>query len=653
MRCGCSQDAVVVDDGHGIDTTETRDGNVVHYQPNVDGSVLTGNGMTWNQQTRRFQVKLAGAGSGLSFDGTGGLYVSDKEGGGGFTPGASVRELAERAPAQNIVGGFLGAGYFIKPQSTRRSYTYGVQRGMDLMHVPVRPLRDGSPVVTPDEFLGPQNGDIQDGGQPTPVLRQDVHRWGAVPDKCGAWPWRVDDEDNINQPVDRPYRGWFGYLEAAEDALLTLPDVFDLVGRSSVLWLELAFPPIAQDEGGNPVWQYPDRSPTDDQVASLIDRTRVLIQRYGLVQSVIVSTATPQVPSSSGTPVDVLTGFYQSSITTGPMFTSAEQLTAYPPESWPQAWSWAGVNTSIPPETVKPYADAGVHCLYWACNRQHQLADLVQPSGSGGVLSGDPEYFAGQIDSHPTAGKYLYRKTSSDWYFNTVNHGTLPASEKLDAVHAGRRAYHEVGGNWMQLGKTARVPGGVYYVLQGWASPIATPDDYLLALQTDIHGPTNAATGLGSEWVLGVDTDAPYAGLPQAKQGYVISYRVADNGNIKRVRIKTWDPQANEGAGAEVELYNRVGDWFGSDYCPLRVRINKDRLEFAGMPPADPVNGKPVWVYDTSQDTVNPRAKELGTLYRGGYMFAGREDPGGDENAEEFNAACRWQGVGIRANSGG
>lgn len=648
MRCGCSQDAVVVDDGHGIDTTETRDGNVVHYQPNVDGSVLTGNGMTWNPQTRRFQVKLAGAGSGLAFDGTGGMYVSDKEGGGGFTPGASVRELVERVPDQNIVGGFLGAGYFIKPQSTRRSYTYGVQRGMDLMHVPVRPLRDGSPVVTPDEFLGPQNGNIYDGGQPTPVLRQDVHRWGVVPDKCGAWPWRSDEAP----PVNRPYRGWFGYLEAAEDALLTLPDVFDLVGRSSVLWLELAFPPIIRDEGGNPVWQYPDRAPTDDQVSSLLDRTRVLIQRYGLVQSVIVSTATPQVPSSSGTPVDVLTGFYQASITTGPMFTTADELTAYPPESWPQAWSWAGVNTSIPPETVKPYTEAGVHCLYWACNRQHQLADLVHPSGAGGVMSGDPEYFAGQIDAHPTAGKYLYRKTSSDWHFNTVNHGTLPESEQLDAVHTGRRAYHEVGGSWMQLGETARKPGGMYYVLQGWCSPVETPADYLLVLQATVYGPTTA-DGFGGEFVFAVDSDAPYGGLGGSKQGYVLSYRHASNGDARRLRLKTWDPQGAGGDGAENELYTRLGDWYTKDdYCCLRVRVNATRLELAGMPPADPVNGKPAWVYDTSQDTVNPRAKELGTLYRGGYLFAGREDPG-NPGSPHFKTACRWQGVGIRRNAGG
>ena len=636
--CNCD-----VQPGHGITVTGRG-------QPNnpfiiaADGQALVSNGLAWDPNTKRFSAKL-GSGGGLTFDAAGGLILSEKGGEGGIMPGASVTEMLKRAANQNVVGGWQGAGYMIKPQGTRGTYTYGVQRGVDMMHVPVRFLTDGTPVVTPSEELTTQNGagisDYPD--RRTLVAEQTVHRWRLIAQKPGTVANLIPDEDVPPDPPEGdPFKGWFGYLEPNEAGLSSLADVFDLVGRSSVLVLDLRFPPIDYSEGGVPSWhQY---APSDTQITQFLDRTRVLIQRYGLQQSVIVTTGTPTIPAGTTTretSIDVLAEFVNAAIPAGPMFPTASDAGRYQPgPNWPNGWLLAFFHHSIPPETVKTYTDAGIHSFYYPISRQHQHADLVQPSGAAGVLSPDPEYYAGQFSDHPTMGSYAYRMRRDRFWFSTTMPGMLPPTENLDTVHPAYRGYmprKPPTGSYLQFGQhcfrpaPTGQPSGTYSVLHGWISPLADPSNYALYVVMDVGRPDPGggpvvdpvADPVSCTLAFALPEDRPFTSLTEmaGHAGYLLSYHTegADN-HGKRVQLWGWDPDETDPAKNPVELMHWAPDWTGSK-AGFRIRVNKNRIEVQAVSADDPsqVVGEP---WDSA--TAPAPAPKVGTLYRGGYVFTGR-----------------------------
>lgn len=635
--CNCD-----IQSGHGITVTGRGQPNNP-FTLTADGQALVGQGLAWDPQRKRFAAKIA-EGGGLAFDMSGGLILSEKGGEGGTIPGASVADLLKRAASQNIVGGWHGAGYMIKPQGTQATYTYGVQRGVDLMHVPTRFLTDGTPVVTPSEELTRQNGNgISDyNDRRTLVAQQTVHRWRRIPQNVGiTGPGYFPDQQD-----DDPAQGWFGYLEENETGLPSLADVFDLVGRSSVLVIDLRFPPI---KGDPPIWDAYAPSPT--QITQFLDRTRVLIQRYGLQQSVIVTTPTPKIPGTDG-PINVLARFVDSAIPAGPRFATQADADKYPPgETWPNGWQVAFFDAQIKPETVKTYSDAQIHGFYYPISRHHHHTDLVTPSGAAGVLSPDPEYYAGQFADHPTAGSWAYRMTSDRFWFSTITPGLLPPTEDRDTVQPNYRGYMPRArqpDSFVQLGEHCVLAGEVYCVLQGWCSPIETPDNYQLNMLVDVYGPTGGP-GMGAHLVFGVDSDAPFRGVPTEKTGYSIAYRVANNGDPKKAMLKVWDPDAAEGKGAEVNLgAPQDCTWLpNGHFMPLRLRVNPNRIELCGYGDAS-FTDPPKWTLDTS--TLSAHEQALGTAHRGGYLFFGREDPGTNPDPK---VACRFNGLRITPKAGG
>lgn len=216
------------------------------------------------------------AGTGLKVEGDCKLAVADGAPPGGDTGNpASVTKLAERARCQNIVGGHLG-GYLFKPQSTRASIKYAADRGYDLIHLPVRFLADGTPVITPDVMLGRQNGNVAD----QPVQNQNLGRWGSLKNDAGA-------------PPD-PVGGWFGYNEPTEQGLVTLGEALDIIRNKTPTVLELMWP-ITPDQGGKPAWT-PGQEPPPERVDGFLRGVRDTVNQHGAQENVIVTTQFPTVP---------------------------------------------------------------------------------------------------------------------------------------------------------------------------------------------------------------------------------------------------------------------------------------------------------------------------------------------------------------------
>lgn len=628
--CNCD-----IQSGHGITVTGRGQPNNP-FTLTADGQALVGQGLAWDPQRKRFSAKL-GSGGGLSFDMSGGLILAEKGGEGGTVPGASVADLLKRAPQQNIVGGYQGAGYMIKPQGTQATYTYGVQRGVDMMHVPTRFLTDGTPVVTPSEELTQQNGggisDYTD--RRTLVAQQTIHRWRLIPQKPGI----VGDLDSAPAaepsagPELDPQRGWFGYLEPNEAGHPSLADVFDLVGRSSVLVLDLRFPPIKTDTAGNPIWD--SYAPSPVQITQFLDRTRVLIQRYGLQQSVIVTTATPKIPGEQG-PIDVLARFVDAAVPAGPTFPTQKDADRYPPgESWPNGWQVAFFGDAVPAETVKTYADATISGFYYPISRQHQHTDLVKPSGAAGVLSPDPEYYAGQFTDHPTGGSWAYRMNGDRFWFSTVEPGMLPPAESLDTVHPNYRGFMPRArpeDAFLQLGKECFRPApagqasGTYSVLQGWLSPLENTTNYALYVIFDVGRP-NPGGGpvvdpVACTLAFAVPGDQPFTSLAEmpGHAGYLLSYHTENADNTgKTVKLWGWNPDETDPAKNPVELMSWAPDWGGSK-AGLRIRVNATRIEVQAINADTQAPVGTAW--DSS--TAPAPAPKVGTLYRGGYVHLGR-----------------------------
>lgn len=599
-RCGCNDEAVVVQAGKGIKVEEETQINLTTYTVSFDGTQVVGPGLLWDPQAQRLQVKLAATDPGLAFDGTGGLYNTRD---GSETPrpsfGATVAALEARQAQQDVVAGALGAGYMIKPAGTRGSVEYGVQRGIDAMHLPVRMLYDGTPVVAYDERVG-QHTNIAS----QYVLDQDVQRWRIVQNEPGLW---YPDFQNEQEELD-PQRGWFGYLERNETGLLSLADVFDIVGNSAVLLLQLAFPAFDRSS-----WTWTsERPPTPQQIDRFLDRLRVLIQRYGLTDSVVVMSTTPHVPDGAGGNRPVLDPFTNVSIRSGPVLTSPEDAEYYQldGDNWSAAWTWAVCDLALPNETIQTYTQGGIHTLISTVQRQYLHQMRVVPSGALGVVSADPEYYAGQLPSHPTASNYAYRKARSTWVFNTIDNGVLPPNDAPGNEACAFRGLlrREPEGPYGLGPAMWQTNGAPYYVLQGWLCPIAA-DSY--TLEFAIHPLTIPAGGYAAV-AFCVNTDHAFRnwqdGAPD-QSGYIFTYD-----SNRRMAIHSWDEAQGtivERAGVDASGLDDDRKLFNIVISPTELRIrflNKgDGSVIAEIPEGDP----PDWALQ----------------WRGKYVFLGQYAP--------------------------
>ncbi len=601
-RCGCNDEITVVQAGHGIHVDETVEGHRTTYTVNFDGTSVVGDGVLWDQDGQRLHAKLRATNPGLAFDGTGGLYVTnpgDGDGAAGY--GVSVADLEARRDRQDVVGGVWGAGYLIKPQSTRGSYQYGVERGTDALHVPVRMLSDGTPVVTPDEFLGLQNGDLPR----EHVQDQDIHRWRVRRNEPGIWLPELTGITGGDEWLNHPQQGWFGYLEPNEPGLLTLGDVFSIVGRNTVLILELLFPAFNRDAM---TWEYPT---PPERVETFLRRVLVLIQRHGLADSVVVTTPTPTVPDSTTDGRPVLDLISNGGVRCGPVIGTEDQAEDLPAEKWDPRWTWAVLDYELTNEVIQRYTRRpDTFVLLSTITRHYQHHTKTVPTGALGVLSADPEYTAGQHLTHPTAGNWAYRKRRSTWHHNTIEHGLLPPITTIDRAGPAHRGLLRRSDEPAPygLGPAAWLDGTPYYVLQGYLCPIPA-ESY--TLEFHINPLTIPAAGYAAV-AFGVNTDHAFANWADAPDpsGYIVTYDAN-----RRLALHSWD----EATGRIIERAGVPAAGGDDNWKRIHIVVSPTdlRVRFLNYGTGDVVAEIP-----GEQD-----APEWATQWRGRYVYLGRYAP--------------------------
>lgn len=277
-RCGCGD--TVIEPGCGIHMQGTGDPDDP-YIVSVDPCALAGDGLRAQDPGdtgHACRVAVAVAPNGGISVGPDGLYLTGQGGGtGGSDPSKpSVQGVAQRGQTcKCIVGAYLG-GYWFRPQSTRDAVKWAAERGYDLLHLPVRMLSDGTPAITPDPYLGRQNGN-QPGQQ---VQAQTPSRWRSIPNDTG------DPQD--------PAKGWFGYCAHPETGLLTLNEAMDLAGTKVPLVLELQWPAVV-GPGGKPAW-IQGQEPPPQRVDQFIAQIKRAVQSHNADQNVIVTSQWPTVP---------------------------------------------------------------------------------------------------------------------------------------------------------------------------------------------------------------------------------------------------------------------------------------------------------------------------------------------------------------------
>lgn len=534
--CGCGETCnCVIEDGIGTDVTGAGT-QASPFTIDFNGGEVIDQGLIWNASTRKLSTKLA-FGGGLEFDANGAMRVT---GGPGPDPGPLdlIQPLEDPSRVGDVFCGLLGAGSLIAPESFLRSYEYGIGSGVDLMHVAVRYLHDGNPVVIWDERLGrtvyhPYNVTVEH-WQDRRVEDQTTPFWQTLPHPAGpeegmiAWQPHAGQNPLARNTWDpaRPHRnapayGWFGYMEPPQWGGVLLSDVLRLCRNNVPLVLHLLFPATIQEPTQSPAWRS----------FLFLNEVRRLIERFRMQAQVIVITGaeTIEIPAPSGdVPTDVLAHFQQSA-RIGPALATTDQLTQYPPSSFSaRNWTWGFLYPNADPVAqLKPYADAGINVLLSTVNRQYYWENTVDPSGVKGVVSADPYYYGGALAGTGTQHRLAtrgYRHIAAPFRDRVVLHGLLnPRDTSIVDQSPFRRGSFRIEPNndlqgQMYLGvemDDPPAPSRSYWVLQGWASPapnVAVSENYSINfnLQMDDDG---GWTGVQEDWLglaFSTQTDHPF-----------------------------------------------------------------------------------------------------------------------------------------------
>ncbi|GAA0607435.1 hypothetical protein GCM10010174_25710 [Kutzneria viridogrisea] len=625
-RCGQRAVTTTVIGGPGITVTGSGASAQTTYTVAVDGTTVAGDGLAWH--AGRLTTRLA-PGGGLELDPTGALRTTGGGEPGGASGGVTVAALEQID--HDLVGGVMGAGFLLKPPDLLASYTYGAQLGLDLLHVPVRFLSDGTPVVSALETCG-----LLDSwpimGQADPhaehVQDQDPHRWRVATQRPGA-------TLQPQQPaVEDPTRGWFGYLEPGQFGATTLADLFHAVGGRTVLLLELSWPAV--DGAGHfvhptPAWR----------TEVFLRRVLGLVQQFGLTQSVIVTTQRTSLPGNTGNqPLDVLARFADAGITVGPTIATQDQLDAHPITSWSSSWRWVFANRALPRASLEELVAHTANTVLYVVTRHHLRTGLVNsavqtPGASGvgakGVLTADAEYYGGITTGRPFSG-LRYRKQVSTWRFGTVPVGLLPAGEEtLAAMPARARGFSYAGYEACWMGPaTPRSPeSNTAWVLHGYLAPNASPGSYWLDWGTgfgDLGGGPYGWTAVA----FGVRTDHGFQDPPVDVTAIGDPRYLLDSGYMMVFDTNGYgflwgfDQGVKTVLGPGTRPYGPpqpgIPQWFRIGVNPNGIKVSKVSTSLGML-------GDTIWESRT----------DLARAHRGGYVYFGRL---GSQNAQ-------WEGFHV------
>jgi hypothetical protein len=617
-RCGCGdQCTCLVDGGVGIDLSGTGNPNN-KYVVTFDGASVAGAGLGWS--ANQLSARLAAAG-GLEFDPTGALRTSAS--GGAAGTGATVAALVQKG--KDVLGGALGAGYMIKPPDLYGTFEYGLQIGLDMMQVPVRFLSDGTPVVRTADTLV----------RTTPALAgafvqdQDQHRWRTLVDRPGR---RLHPDESNTVNMYEPTAGHYGFLEGGQrDGLSTLAEVMRRVGRRTVLMLDLRFPPR------NVVGDYVDPTPLW-RVDAFLDRVRTMITQFSLSDSVIVTTNDLKVAVTQGV-IDVLDYFTPIGVAVAPIIITATQAAAAPPDgTWPAAWKWAFLSSNLPRATLDTYvakvvSGAPLNVMLFNVSRQYLRRTLVNNNaqtagatgtGARGVLSADPEYYAGEINN------YRFRQGTPTLDTGTIKNGLLTsAGDTVDNMPSVRRGYQRMGYNAVFMDQNMVKPAGsagAWTLLPG-ANPIESPTSWAVDLgfgfdQLSNYGQMMLAFGVATDhtWRDPLQQPAPDQTQYPLDSGYVLSFDM--NGYLwlfgfdRGLRTSMVVAQRPYGAAPlPIGGTGNTDAYRGKAYY-FRLGVNANGLRVSTIPSIGGVAS--AVLYDVK--TV------LAKTYRGAYVFGGRSN---------------------------
>ena len=127
------------------------------------------------------------------------------------------------------------------------------------------------------------------------------------------------------------------------------------------------------------------------------------------------------------------------------------------------------VGRTVPGRVIRRYVDAGLTVSAWNVDRQYRRARLHR-LGVRGIDSDDPTYVSGDVGR--------YRRTRDPFATQTWWYGHIGQDQTPQALSASRRGRFLPPDWW-------HVDLGAYplFVLQGWASPLSSPERYTLRLR--------------------------------------------------------------------------------------------------------------------------------------------------------------------------
>lgn len=549
--CGCGNICnCLLEDGYG--TIANGAGTPANpHSVDFNGAEVIDQGLQWNPTTRKLSTKIV-FGGGLAYDPTGALYV---EGGGGNNPGPlDLMTPLEGRETGSVIGGMLGAGYLISPEHFVRSYELGLGLGLDIMHVGVRYLRDGTPVAMWDQQFGrtvnhPYNVTV-DHWADRRVEDQQLSFWNTLPHPAGMQDGMVSWQPHKDQnPMSRsaweparlnaraPEFGWFGYLEPPQFGGTRLEQLLDLCQNRIPLALHLLFPSTIQE----PNVSSPYRS------EAFLTKVRRLIQAYRMQYQVLVCTNynTLTIPAAADNQqIDVL-GFFSESARLGPVLENTEQMAVLPPESFAdRGWTWALLGLAADDPTLSAYPAAGIHSLTSPVNRHSSYHRSVE-LGMRGILSGDPIYIGATMTrgAHPIAS-HSYRYAQAPFDDHTVPSGLLnPHDTNPAAQSPPQRGVMRIQPNddiQSQLLFTPQMTdlpndSRSYWVLQGWCAPWDNLTNWSINFHLQMDG--SDWSNSSSDWMgfaFCLPTDKPFHDSGSAEPvrpgetGYVF-YMAQDN----------------------------------------------------------------------------------------------------------------------------
>jgi hypothetical protein len=619
-ECGCTYVGVngIVITGSGT----TRDPGRVGLADVISGtgcdSIMgcvgshVGTGMRYDPTAKHIFTSISSDGGNNIVYGTDGGLFSAGGSGSGDSGYATVDGLV--AKTTPFIGGSYGAGLSMVPEGPIQTYQTAMDLDLDLIHVPVRRSREQFCLVQGSRQMGDYSyhfaGNTTD-EMDLAMARRMVYIPGG------------DPSGDFSLPDYAAQDGYFGYSEPWHQGTPLLSDVFELVQRRTVLYLEVKDIGAGANDVPSPSLTYPI--------------LKSLILKYAMTKSVIVASEFPLTATSDE--LSQITAGLQSlrdiGCAVGAHLTTDAEVDAVTPANLVAAgMTWVGISyptADTRPAVVKAYKDAGLHVLLFGVHRQWQwnLVNDTTTFGAGGlkgVLCADPVYVAGAINN------YRYRTTTATWDWNTPDYGRH--SNWSNTIDGQRDRYR----GYVIDGDTGNISLDGDVLLPTDTSPSAyRPSGYYILQGEQCPAPLNATTGhydnydidVGFIWDSLVGDSDSWMGIwfgnPEDRMLY--EWTQCDT------HTKGYQYQLDQAGMQHMSRYDGVpnavappyaynADW-GSPWTghiaahtEYRVKVRVRPTYITCGPANQPETGPDVWTFTNTFGG--------GTLWRGPYIYLGR-----------------------------